>query len=586
MSDTESLIGFEQAGIGSLLKQHLLRVPPNQREYAWTEREVGQLFTDIARAIVEDSNYFLGTIVTIPRRGGHLEVVDGQQRLATTAILLSAIRVYVGAIGEDMLSQAIQNDFLTGIDRARRTHVPKLVLNTTDHELFRAILSYEGRGEFPQPLVESHRLLLSAYEQATSHVLGIVASHDKLDHGDRLNDWVTFIESSARVVLLKVPDDSDAYRMFETLNDRGLRTSQADLIKNFLFGRAGDRISEVQQRWAFMRGTLEALADDDITVTFLRHALIAQHGYLRESEVYSTVQEAARSEDSAATLAADLDRLATAYAATFNPEHETWNGHLPSTRQAIRVLNLLNIRPLRPIMLSVAAEMPRTADVAEALRFLISLGVRLLIASSTRSGAVEVPLASAAHSILSGEISTGEQLKAALAAITPSDEAFRAAFETARVSNARLARYYLRSMEMAANDESEPWFMPTDDGEVINLEHVLPKKPEGNWPQFSDDEVRLYGTRVGNLALMRASDNGAVGSTPFEEKRTLYAQSPYVLTNRVAQYDEWTAQAIADRRWRHWHSRRGRPANPARSWPSRCSFCATSLRASACRVFR
>ena len=133
---------------------------------------------------------------------------------------------------------------------------------------------------------------------------------------------MTFLEFKARVVLLKVPDDSDAYQMFETLNDRGLRTSQADLIKNYLFGRARERIGEVQEHWAFIRGTLEALDDNDITVTFLRHALIAQHGYLRESEAYSKVQDTVRAEYSAVTFATGLDRLATAYAATFNAEHE------------------------------------------------------------------------------------------------------------------------------------------------------------------------------------------------------------------------------------------------------------------------
>ena len=77
--------------------------------------------------------------------------------------------------------------------------------------------------------------------------------------------------------------------MFETLNDRGLRTSQADLIKNYLFGRSGDRIQEVQTRWSYMRGTLESLEDENITVDFLRHALIANRGYTRESQVYDAV---------------------------------------------------------------------------------------------------------------------------------------------------------------------------------------------------------------------------------------------------------------------------------------------------------
>ena len=546
MAAQDNLIGFEQAGIGSVLQQNLLRVPPNQREYAWTEREVGQLFTDIARAIDARTDYFLGTIVTIPRPTGFLEVVDGQQRLATSAILLSAIRLYMKEIGEGMLEQAV-GDFLTGIDRSRRMRVPRMTLNTLDHDLFRAIVTFEGDGELPEPSLESHKLLLDAYQQARSHVRRIVAPLDSRDHGDRLNAWVTFLESRARVVLLKVPDDSDAYRMFETLNDRGLRTSQADLIKNYLFGRAGERIQEVQDRWAFMRGTLETIDEDDLTVIFLRHALIVQHGYQREADVYNTVQATIRSEDEAAGLGVDLDRLASLYAATFNPEHETWNPHPTSAREAIRVLNVLNIRPLRPTVLAVVACIENSHALTESLRFLLSLGVRLLVASSTRSGAVEIPLANAAHSIWQGNISSAVELKASLSQITPSDEEFRVAFERARVSNPRLARYYLRSLETAARNEAEPWFIPTDDGTVINLEHVLPRRPGKGWPQFSDEEVRLYSTKLGNLTLMRASDNSTAKSTGFEEKMNLYAQSPYLLTSGIADYQQWTAQAVSAR---------------------------------------
>ena len=88
--------GFSQLGLASILGQNQLTVPPNQRDFSWTEREVKTLFQDFARSIADDdSNYFLGTIVTIPRDGGRLEVVDGQQRLATTAIMLAEIRNYL-----------------------------------------------------------------------------------------------------------------------------------------------------------------------------------------------------------------------------------------------------------------------------------------------------------------------------------------------------------------------------------------------------------------------------------------------------------------------------------------------------------
>ena len=92
MPEPRSQIAFDQAGLGNILKTYQLAVPPNQREYAWTDIEVTTLFQDIAKAISDDADYFLATIVTIPRADGALEVVDGQQRLATTALLLTAIR--------------------------------------------------------------------------------------------------------------------------------------------------------------------------------------------------------------------------------------------------------------------------------------------------------------------------------------------------------------------------------------------------------------------------------------------------------------------------------------------------------------
>lgn len=542
-TETRSQIGFEQAGLGAVLKHNRVIVPPNQREYAWEEREVKQLFTDFARAINERA-YFLGTIVTIPR-ADDLEVIDGQQRLATTAILLAAIRDHLRD-REKMLVESIMNEFLTGIDRERRERVSKLRLNHADAPLFDWIVT-DGEGDpEPTPTRASHHRLLSAYAEAQRHVKAIVSALDAKDHGDLLNNWVSFIEHKALVVLLRVPNDSDAYKMFETLNDRGLRTSQADLIKNYLFGRANGRVGEVQGRWAYIQGTLETLEEDDITVTFLRHALMVQRGHLRESEVYDAVQDMVKSEQAAVIFAATLEGLANAYVATFNPEHEKWNAYPDGARRAFEVFNLLNIKPMRSLLLAIASKMS-PKDTNESLQYLVSVGVRLLIASTTRSGSVEEPLAAAARDVFSGKITTVQDLKKSLAGVVPVDQVFREALETARVSKAALARYYLRSLEVAAKHEPEPWFIPQDDRSVINLEHVLPQKPEGNWPQFNEDEVAAYSKRLGNLALIRASDNADLKSGGFETKRAIYKASPYILTSQIAEASDWTSAEISSR---------------------------------------
>ena len=88
-------IGFEHKGIGDALAHNRFIVPLNQREYSWEEEHVSDLFSDFANAIANNrATYFLGTIVLTKDEQGNPEVSDGQQRLATTTILLAAIRDY------------------------------------------------------------------------------------------------------------------------------------------------------------------------------------------------------------------------------------------------------------------------------------------------------------------------------------------------------------------------------------------------------------------------------------------------------------------------------------------------------------
>lgn len=86
-------ISFEHKGIGSVLAQNRLVVPLNQREYSWEEDHVKELFQDFSSALaVKQGAYFLGTLVFTKGANDHPEVSDGQQRLATTTILLAAVR--------------------------------------------------------------------------------------------------------------------------------------------------------------------------------------------------------------------------------------------------------------------------------------------------------------------------------------------------------------------------------------------------------------------------------------------------------------------------------------------------------------
>ncbi len=181
---------------------------------------------------------------------------------------------------------------------------------------------------------------------------------------------------------------------------------------------------------------------------------------------------------------------------------------------------------------------------------MVSVSVRLLIAATVRSGSVETPLSTAARDVFEGKVTTAAQLKEQLRQLTPGDAQFREAFERARVSTAKLGRYYLRSLERAAKIESDPWFIPEDDRNKISLEHVLPLNPDGNWEGVSEEDAAQYAKRFGNMVLMRVGDNSALKSAPFVEKKVVYAESPYLLTNQVSEAKAWTSNEIVERQKR------------------------------------
>lgn len=547
-----------QMGMGTILKGNWLKVPPHQREYRWTERHVNRLFEDLQLALTTDDEpqYFLGTIVTIPDQNGVLEIIDGQQRLATISILLSAIRRHLEDI-EPELALSL-TPFLAEFDRNQRTQVPKLKLNLLDNDYFGKLLTAKPPyPELPKTAAKSHRRLRAAFIAADEYVRKIVGPANKTGHGDTLNRWIELIEKDADVILFRVPTGANAYKMFETLNDRGLRTTQADLVKSYLFGKAEDRYPEAQEAWSKMIGALSSLQGDDddkddekgdLTVNFLRTALMCIQGNLTRGRVFEVVQSIGRGPQTVITFLTELEKLAQVYDATFHQDHKKWKGHPDITRRAIATINDFDIKPFRPAIVAIASKFEQK-EASAAFVLFVSLSVRLLFTTGTRSGSVEETFAALAQRVYAGEITTAAEVRKYLKGknLIPTNDQFREAFETATVTSGPFARYYLRSLERVAQEQRDPWWLPNEDKETMTLEHVLPQEPEGNWPQFTDEEVKTYAKRIGNLCLLPKGPNSDLKSADQETKFAVYADSPYVLTSQIVDAGTWNANAICQR---------------------------------------
>lgn len=540
---------FDDVGIAKIFKDHSLSIPPHQRDYAWTEEQVDQLFSDLEAAFRATSEYFLGTIVAIENiETSELNVVDGQQRLTTTYLLLTAIRDYLNEnnCGEE-ISTSLQTSYLFNSDR-REGFKQKLSLNTDDRAYFKKLTSKKSETAWPPTESRtSHRLLKNAYFLALRRVEAIANSVSGVDAPDTLNNWIDYLEKSAQVILLRAHDQARAFKMFETLNDRGLRTSQADLVKSYLFGRAASQVTEAQSKWSTMLENLQELGDDDPQVSFLRHYLIAFSGFVRADGVYEAIQSKYKTEGNSISFLTSLAETSRIYTATFNSESEFWDSYSAIARKYLSDFNYFDLKPMRPLVLSLGTKFKKK-EFEKSIRYLTSLSLRLILTARTRSGTNEQAFADAAIKVSQGEISTHLELVESLKKVFVSDKDFEETFSYARVSKADLARYILRELEQTVAPQKGENEWVNSDSQQITLEHILPKNlPAKGWKDFDSDSHTEFKSRLGNLCLLKRSENNGMSNDSFEVKKTIFARSTISTTASVAASDSWTPREIEER---------------------------------------
>ena len=282
-------LDFAELTIGGLISQKRMMVPPNQRAYAWRrEPHVRDLLQDLRLALdsIDQEEYFLGTVVLVQPGKALPQIADGQQRLATTSILLARCVDLFRKLKRGPRAQSTEEQFIRKIDKKSEQVVPHLTLNEEDNAFYKDYILLDmcdpknveiarSNASFP-----SNRRLLEASEEILDYLKKYLEQYREDTQADQLLRWVDFIEERASVVVVTVPDDVGAFRMFETLNDRGLKASQADVLKNYLFSKSGSRFQEARSCWNVMSGALATLPDDDDDnlVSYIRYYWITQNG--------------------------------------------------------------------------------------------------------------------------------------------------------------------------------------------------------------------------------------------------------------------------------------------------------------------
>ena len=542
---------FEHMGIGDVLYRERLKVPANQRSYAWEENHIEDLFTDLSGAIRDArSDYFLGTIVLTQQDANIPEVADGQQRLATVSILLVAIRDKFFDMGRNQRAGDIDSCYLRRLADDVDDVVPKLKLNTDDADFFtRYVLAIaEDRKKVDQTnLRESNVRIRTALNIAQDYVDKILAQYRKDDDRAKvLLEWINYLKTQATVVVVTVPSSMDAYRMFETLNDRGLRASQADLLKNYFFSRVQkNRLDEAQAKWAAISGAIESIGDDSDLVTYIRHYWICRNGPTKEKDLADGIRKAISGETRTMDFLADLEQRVRDYVALFNPSAQKWSAYTDFCKDYIRVfIEDLRVEQVRPLLLAIATYFS-PPEAEKAFRCLVSWSVRFLIVGG-RGGFLDRIYSLRAQDIGTGKVKTAKQLVKQMREHIHQDVQFEEAFKTASVSRIWLARYYLRCLDLTLSSKAEPEIVANRNKEALTLEHILPQRPGPDW-NIEEDVAQTYYRRLGNMALLQAQKNVSAGNKGFAEKKAVYGKSTLPITKQVAKYDDWTTNEINER---------------------------------------
>ena len=234
-------------------KEIVYNIPKYQREYIWGKSEWEAMFDDIQE---NSKSYFLGTIITIQDNSTtskcktilSYEIIDGQQRLTTISILILAL--YKALSNNKTYLSDDQLSYLNKLKKHLLLKNSKLRLqlqtqgnNFADYQNLlkdNGILSSAAKSSYA-----TVRRIYKAYNYFETRISSLISKSDKADNltenKTNIAELFNFIEKlhSAIIVRIQVNNRSDAYTLFESLNNRGRPLTPIDRTKYKVTNKAG-----------------------------------------------------------------------------------------------------------------------------------------------------------------------------------------------------------------------------------------------------------------------------------------------------------------------------------------------------------
>ncbi|NOU22420.1 MAG: DUF262 domain-containing protein [Methyloglobulus sp.] len=529
------------------------KIPHFQRDYSWTESEWDDLWQDILGTIDGgEPAHYMGYLVLQSDDEKTFEVIDGQQRLTTlTLIILAVLKNLQDLINnkdnpdqnQRRLDQ-IRQSYIGYLDPVTLVSKPKLTLNRNNNDYFQTYII--PLGHLPQRgFKASEHSLRKAFEWFYKRVQDYLKKING-DLGKALAQLVEDISDKLFFTVITVTDELNAYKVFETLNARGVKLSSTDLLKNYLFSvlhkenQHEHELKILEDRWENMVGRLGSESFPD----FLRIHWNSRHTFVRQSDLFKTIRRRVNNRESVFSLLRDMEQDIDTYIALTQPEISEWTAAL---KDYVRKLKMFSVRQPFPLILA-AARMLNNSDLEILMRSCVIISFRYNVIAKQQSNEQERVYTSVAQKAFKGELISLHQILISLKPIYLEDEAFfysftDKCFDTRNSRNARIVRYILCQLEKQESNQDYDF-----ESNTFNIEHILPQKTDASWRNFSDADLEAMTYRLGNMALLEKNKNQQADNSDFQIKRPILSSSGFKTTQNITEENEsWSPERIETR---------------------------------------
>lgn len=523
-------------------------IPKFQRDYSWETEHWDDLWQDLNGLNSDDeSEHYMGYLVLQSSDNRTFQVIDGQQRLTTLSILVLSVLKCLQEMADKGIDaaqnirrkDALMNSYIGYLDPVTLIAKNKLKLNRNNDDYYRNFLA---------PLQKLPIRNINASEKQIKNCF--TWFYDRINKayltGESLAGFIDFIVDRLFFTVIKVSDELNAFKVFETLNARGVKLSSADLLKNYLFSvvdSTNPHISELEEMELLWSKVIGKLGSEKFP-EFLRCYWNSLNKTVRKNDLFKAIRKNILTKGDAFSLIRNLNTSADIYAALQNPDDDLWKGK-QEISGILRELKLFQVKQPFSLLLS-AYGLLTEQDFKRVLKACSIISFRYNIIGGLNPNEQENVYNAAALSIRKiKQFNLGD-----LRSIYPEDENFKTEFSNKVFKNT--SRNHKIVKYIYAKIERYKYHADIDqDSELYTIEHILPESPGSAWNYIGDDVIERCGYRLGNMTLLEKNLNKDIGTDGFEVKKQVYAKSSIQLTQAIAEhYDEWNEETISQRQAR------------------------------------